>query len=125
MEKYVKLGIVLTGILVWVLMASFFQTVIRWINPDWDRMLIGQQFTFSDLLGLMTGLGVLLTLWYHRTINKLSMEVAVELQKVTWPKWTETRVTTIVVIVVTLIISFILAFFDLIWGHVTNWMYRL
>jgi len=125
MEKYVKLGIILTGILVWILMASFYQTVIGWINPDWDRMLIGQQFTFSDLLGLLTGLAVLLTLLYHRTVNKLGMEVAVELQKVTWPKWAETRVTTIVVIIVTLVISFILAFFDLIWGHFTSWMYRL
>jgi len=125
MEKYVKLGIVITGVLAWVLMAAFFQTIIGWINPDWDRMLIGQQFTLSDLLGLITGLGVFMGLWYHRTVNKLGIEVAVELQKVTWPKWTETRVTTIVVIVVTLVISLILAFFDLIWGHVTSWMYRL
>ena len=58
MEKYVKLGIVITGVLAWVLMAAFFQTIIGWINPDWDRMLIGQQFTLSDLLGLITGLGV-------------------------------------------------------------------
>ncbi len=125
MEKYVKLGIVITGILTWILMAAFFQTVINWINPDWDIMLIGRQFTVSDLLGLGFGLAVLLTMWYHSTVNKLGMEVAMELKKVTWPKWSETRVTTIVVIAVTLVISLILAFFDLIWGHVTSWIYRL
>jgi len=88
-------------------------------------MLIGRQFTFSDLLGLITGLVVMLTLWHHQTVNRLALEVAVELKKVTWPKWPETRMTTIVVIVVTLVISFILAFFDFIWGHVTTWIYRL
>ena len=125
MEKYVKLGIVLIGLLTWVLMAAFFQTVIAWINPDWDHALLGQQFTISDLLGLLTGLAVLLGLWYHKTVNQLALEVAVELKKVTWPKWSETRVTTVVVIVVTLVISFILAFFDFIWGHMTTWIYRL
>ena len=125
MEKYVKLGIVITGILTWILMAAFFQTVINWINPDWDIMLIGRQFTVSDLLGLGFGLAVLLTLWYHGTVNKLGMEVAMELKKVTWPKWSETRVTTVVVIAVTLVVSLILAFFDLIWGHVSSWIYKL
>ena len=125
MEKYVKLGIVFTGLLTWILMAAFFQTVFNWINPDWDIMLIGRQFTVSDLLGLGFGLTVLFVLWYNGAVNKLGMEVAMELKKVTWPKWSETRVTTIVVIAVTLVVSLVLAFFDLIWGHVTSWIYRL
>ncbi len=125
MERYVKLSIVIFAILVWVVMAAFYQTTIAWINPDWDKMLLGRQFTVSDLLGLLTGVGVMLWLWFDTRVNQFGLEVAAELKKVTWPSWSETKTTTIVVIVVTLVVSLLLAFFDLIWGSVTSWIYRL
>ena len=43
-------------------------------------------------------------------------EVVVELRKVSWPTWKETRQSTIVVIVCVLVVSLILGAFDFVWA---------
>ena len=52
-------------------------------------------------------------------------EVAVELRKVTWPTWKETRQATIVVVIVVAIIASILGFFDLIWAKLIKFLLTL
>lgn len=113
------------GILVWVLVAAFFGTVIDWINPNLNRPLLGVRFAVSDLLGLLVGVGSVLYLWFSEPINKFGLEVASELRNVTWPTWPETRVSTIVVIVTTVVVSAILGLFDAVIGALTSVIYRL
>jgi preprotein translocase subunit SecE len=69
--------------------------------------------------------GVTLVLWFNRQVNRLGLEIASELRNVTWPSWPETRVSTIVVIVTTVVVALILGLFDAIIGAVTSALYRL
>ncbi len=125
MEKYVRLSYVVIGLLVWVMLAAFLSSVLGWISPNIDKPLLGAKFAISDLLGLFAGVGAAVFLWFSAEVNKFGMEVAGELRSVTWPTWPETRVSTIVVVVTTVVVSLILGLFDAVIGALTSVIYRL
>ena len=113
------------GILVWVTLSAAFANLFQLVRPDWDRPLLGPQFSISNLIAIFFGAGLAVFLWFNKEINRLGLEIASELRNVTWPTWPETRVSTIVVVVTTLVVSLILGLFDAIWGAVTTVIYRL
>lgn len=125
MEKYVRISFVIGGILVWVTLASFFGAMFQIINPNWDRFLLGARFSVSDLLGLLGGAATSIALISNERANRLGLEVVNELRNVTWPTWPETRISTIVVVVTTIVVSVILGLFDALWGMVTGAIYRI
>lgn len=125
MEKYVRISFVIVGLLVWVTVAAFFKFVFQTLSPNWDRFIIGAQFTVSDALGLVAGICVAAVLWFHPRVNELGLEVANELRNVTWPTWPETRLSTIVVIVTTIVVALILGLFDAIWGFLSGAIYKI
>ena len=51
-------------------------------------------------------------------------EVVIELRKVTWPTFKETRQATMVVILVVAIVSLILGGFDFIWANAIKWLLK-
>lgn len=125
MEKYVRIGFVLTGLLTWMSIAAIVSAVFQFVNPNLDLLLLGAQFTISDLIGLATGITVASVLWFNERVNQIGLEIASELRNVTWPTWPETRVSTIVVVITTIIVSIILGLFDALWGAVTGAIYKL
>ncbi len=125
MEKYVRISFVIAGLLVWITLAALFGALFQLINPNWDRLLLGARFTVSDLLGLIGGAAVAVTLILHERVNRLGLEVANELRNVTWPTWPETRISTIVVVATTIVVSLILGLFDALWGMVTGAIYKI
>ena len=125
MEKYVRIGFMVVGLLVWALLAPAFAALFQLVNPNLDRMLIGAQFTVSDVLAIVCGVATATILWFNDTVNQLGLEVGNELRNVTWPTWPETRVSTVVVIVTTVVVSLILALMDAVWAALSQAIYRL
>lgn len=85
-----------------------------------DRQIMGQYVTLSTLLGALGA--VAFTFYLYRKPNMFSYmsEVVIELQRTTWPSMDETRRSTIVVIVFTIVLSGFLAIFDWIWKNLTD-----
>lgn len=125
MQRFVNIGIVLVAILTWVISAGLFGAIFDWISADFDRPLIGTEFTRSDLLGLICGVGTGVALKMNRAVNVWALEVANEIKKVTWPTWEETKLSTIVVIVTALIVATILALFDVLLAFVSKAVYSI
>lgn len=125
MEKYVRISFVVAGILAWVTLAAFFASVMQFINPNWDRMIVGARFTLSDLLGLIGGAATAVALLLNERANRFGLEVVSELRAVKWPTWPETRISTLVVVAMTIVVSLILGLFDAIWGAITAAIYRI
>ena len=123
LARYVNLAFVTAGLLMWIVSAEAFAAAIDWFQPTWNRPLLGADFVVSDLLGLLAGLSTSIALWRNRNIRTASLDIASELSRVTWPGWHETRNSTFVVIVVTLIVSLILGFFDYVWAWLTSQIY--
>lgn len=54
--------------------------------------------------------------------QEFATEVLIELRKVTWPSWKETRQSTMVVIVTVFVVGLILGGFDLMWAKLIKFL---
>jgi preprotein translocase subunit SecE len=90
-----------------------------------DRQVLGD-FTISDLLGYacyLAAAGAAWIAWRQPRAQEVSLEVAGELKKVTWPGLRETRAATVAVVVATFVAAAILGFFDFVWGWLSGKIY--
>jgi len=108
-----------SGLLVWTVLDKAMTAV--WALAGWiNSPLLGARFTTTTLIALaIAGTATFIT-WRHKTVNGLSREVVVELKKVSWPSWLETRASTIVVIVFSFIMAAILGVFDYVFASASD-----
>jgi preprotein translocase subunit SecE len=83
------------------------------------RPLVGE-WTWSTVIGLGACAAVAFYLYSKPRTNEVSMEIASELRKVSWPSFAETRAATIAVIVASLIAAILLGLFDVFWQFLTD-----
>ena len=83
------------------------------------RPLAGE-WTWCSVIGLGLTAAVALYLWMHQKTHDVSLEIATELRKVSWPSMAETRAATIAVIVASLIAAVLLGLFDVAWRFLTD-----
>ena len=72
-----------------------------WANFGWadPEIVEGLGWKVSTLVGVLLAVGTVAGAYAHPRTRQLSMEVASELMKVTWPTWAETRVSAVAVVV--------------------------
>ncbi|MBI5066789.1 MAG: preprotein translocase subunit SecE [Deltaproteobacteria bacterium] len=82
--------------------------------------------TWSDLVkyaSYAVAAGAALVVWRNPRAQTVSLEVAGELKKVTWPSLRETRAATVAVVVATFVAAIILGLFDFIWARLSTLIY--
>ena len=121
--RYVNLAFVAAGLLMWRIFGEFFTWSFTIVGSGMNRQLIGHNFRIADLLGLATAIGLTFYIRRHEQFSTFTMEAGNELAKVTWPTWSETRLSTFVVIVTTFIIALILGGFDYLWAALSSLVY--
>jgi len=89
------------------------------VTQPLTRPLAGE-WTWSTVIGLGLAAGVAIYLWMTPKTHDVSMEIAVELRKVSWPSLAETRAATIAVIVASIIAALLLGMFDVFWQFLTD-----
>jgi preprotein translocase subunit SecE len=90
-----------------------------------DRQVLGD-LTLSDLAGYacyVLAFGAAWVTWRRPRAQEVSLEVAGELKKVTWPGLRETRAATVAVVVATFVAAVILGLFDFVWGWLSGKIY--
>ena len=121
-SKWVNLVFAGIAILAFVI----FDKAAKWLwvelKPTVDYAILGSYITLTTFIGLV--LALLLTVILYRAPGVFSYlsEVVAELKKVTWPTLDETKRSTVIVIVFTLLLSAYLAVADWIWQHVTQFL---
>jgi preprotein translocase subunit SecE len=88
-----------------------------------DFPVLDEDWTLSTIVGFAVAAVAAVVVWRIPRTQTVSLEVALELRRVTWPTIRETRAATIAVIVATLVASVILGAFDLFWGWLSGWAY--
>ncbi len=83
------------------------------------RPLAGE-WTWCTVIGLGVAAAAALWLWLTPKTHDVSLEIASELKKVSWPGIPETRAATIAVIVASLIAAVLLGLFDVFWQFLTD-----
>ncbi len=123
--RMVNMAFMTAALLMWIVSAKFFAGTFDMLRPEWDLSLIGNEFRLSNLLGIGIGVFGGIYLWRHEKLFRLANEVAGELSKVTWPGVEETRISTVVTIVTTIIVALCLWAFDVLFSALTKLFYQL
>jgi preprotein translocase subunit SecE len=113
---YVVLAIAAGLFLEHVFLATFgnFSPTQPLTRPLWS------EWTWCSIIGLGLAGATALYLWVNPKTQEVSMEIAGELRKVSWPSFAETRAATIAVIVASMIAAVLLGLFDVLWQFVTD-----
>jgi preprotein translocase subunit SecE len=91
----------------------------RWSDPA----VFGDDWTLTTLLGFAVAAVAGVTAWRMPKTQTVSLEIAGELRKVTWPTMRETRAATAAVLIATFIAAIILGVFDYIWAALSSRIY--
>ncbi len=124
----VSRGVTLTYIGTFILGVVIFDKAFEWIWHSFDAL---QQQVFFGIFPITSLLAVaataVLIYWMktHPEIDPFIHETVVELRKVTWPGWDDTRTSTIEVTVFTVILGFFLWGADQVWRPVTDYILTL
>lgn len=118
-SRYINLGFALAGLVLWLVLTKTAAAVMAAI-PVADMALVGEQFTLSVAVGLVLAIGAVVYMFTRQDIREWSSEVAIELSKVTWPTWDETRKNTLIVISFSVILAIVLSGMDFFWKWVTD-----
>lgn len=96
------------GLIVAVFFANLFDQIAVRIGVGNGKLLEGLDWKYSHLVALAATIGLAAYLWTNPRTKSVSLEVAGELMKVTWPSFEETRVSTLAVVVASLVASILL-----------------
>jgi preprotein translocase subunit SecE len=87
-----------------------------------DFAVVGD-WSLSTVLGFALAAATALVVWRIPRTQTVSLEVALELQRVTWPSIRETKAATVAVIVASAVASVILGVFDMVWSWLSAKIY--
>jgi preprotein translocase subunit SecE len=88
-----------------------------------DVAVLGEDWTLTTVLGYAVAVVVAFVAWRSQATRGYAMQVAQELERVTWPSWRETRASTVAVVAFTFVASVLLGVFDLLWSRLTSLVY--
>ena len=88
-----------------------------------DTALLGDDWTITTVLGYGIAAVLAVLAWRSPKVNAVSMQVAQELELVSWPNLRETRASTVAVVVFTFVAAFTLGIFDLVWSRLSALVY--
>ncbi len=113
-KRLVVIFYLLSGVVVALFLSNVLSMIWAQFGFPDPEMIEGLQWKVTSILSVVLAVGIGLGCYFHPKIHQLSMEVASELMKVTWPSWAETRVSTIAVVVASLAAAVILFGIDTI-----------
>jgi preprotein translocase subunit SecE len=94
-------------------------TYARWNDPA----VFGEDWSLTTVLGFIVAAVAAVVAWRVPRTQIVSLEVASELKKVTWPTMRETRAATVAVVIATFTAAIILGLFDYVWAKISSLIY--
>jgi preprotein translocase subunit SecE len=88
-----------------------------------DATVLVEGWTVSTAIGFVVAAALAVVIWRIPRTQTVSLEIALELKRVTWPSLRETRASTVAVVVASFIAAIVLGIFDFIWGRLSALVY--
>jgi preprotein translocase subunit SecE len=125
-KRIVGVFYVAAAVLVGVFLTRILSAVLNGAGINDPRIDLGfvELGNVSSLLGYGVAVLAAVLVWRMPRAQQVSVDVVLELRRVTWPSWRETRAATIAVIVASFIAAVILGLFDAGWARLAAWVYR-
>lgn len=119
--SYLVFGLILT-----LFLGRMMELLFARIGVGNGEILAGAGIKLADLIGFAISAGLAAYAWTNARTKALSLEVATELMRVTWPSWEDVRVSTIAVVVASLVAAVILFGMDtLSYKLMVEWLPKL
>ncbi len=120
-KRIVAIFYVLAAIAMGVFLEKVISLVFTYVRVN-DFAVFGD-WTLSTILGFAIAGVAAIVVWRIPRTQTVSLEVALELRRVTWPSVRETRAATVAVIVASAIAAVILGVFDMVWSWLSSKIY--
>jgi preprotein translocase subunit SecE len=122
-KRLVIIFYLVSGVILALFMEHLLSTIWAQFGLPDPEFIEGLQWRATTLLGVILSVVTVIVCYLHPRIHRLSLEVASELMKVTWPSWAETRVSTVAVVVASLVAAIILFAIDsLAYKIMVSWL---
>ena len=116
--SYLVFGLILT-----LFLGRLVELLMGQVNITNSEIVVGTGIKLADVLGFVLTAGGAVYAWTNPKVKQLSLEVATELMRVTWPSWEDVRVSTIAVVVASLVAAVILFGMDtLSYNLMVKWL---
>ncbi len=116
-KRIVAIFYVLAAIAVGIFLEKVLALVFSYARVN-DFAIFGD-WSLSTAVGYAIAAVAAIVVWRIPKTQTVSLEIALELRRVTWPSLRETRAATIAVVVASVIASLILFAFDQLWGRLS------
>jgi preprotein translocase subunit SecE len=120
-KRIVAIAYVVAALAVGVFLEKVIELVLSYARVN-DFAVVGD-WSLSTVLGFGLAAVAAVIIWRIPRTQTVSLEVALELQRVTWPSMRETRAATMAVIVASAIAAVILGVFDMVWSWLSAMIY--
>jgi preprotein translocase subunit SecE len=120
-KRIVAIAYVVAALALGVFLENVIGLVLSYSRVN-DFAVMGD-WSLSTVLGFGVAAVAAIVVWRIPRTQTVSLEVALELQRVTWPSVRETRAATLAVIVASAIASVILGVFDMVWSWLSAKIY--
>ncbi len=120
-RRIVAIAYVFAAIAIGVFLEKVFALVFGYVRVNDFDVVAG--WSLSTVLGYVLAAIVAVVVWRIPKTQQVSLEVALELRRTTWPTLRETRAATIAVIVASVISALVLGAFDMVWSWLSARIY--
>jgi preprotein translocase subunit SecE len=120
-KRIVAIAYVLAALATGIFLEKVFALVFAYVRVN-DFGIFGD-WSLSTVLGFALAAIAALVVWRIPKTQTVSLEVALELRRVTWPSLRETRAATVAVIVASAVSAVILGLFDFVWSWLSSHLY--
>ena len=120
-KRIVAIAYVVAALALGVFLEKVIELVLSYARVN-DFAVFGD-WSLSTVLGFGLAAAAAVVVWRIPRTQTVSLEVALELQRVTWPSLRETRAATVAVIVASAVAAAILGVFDMVWSWLSAKIY--
>ena len=120
-KRLVAIAYVLAALAIGVFLEKVLALVFAYVRVN-DFEIVGG-WSLSTVLGFALAAIVAIVVWRIPKTQTVSLEVALELRRVTWPSLRETRAATVAVIAASAIAAVVLGLFDFVWSWLSSHVY--
>jgi len=108
-----------------IVLGFFLERVLQkaFASLRWNDAAVLGDYTVTTLVGFGAAVVTAVVTWQAERTRTLSLQVAEELRRVTWPSVRETRAATVAVILASAIAAAILGVFDFVWSWLSRSIY--
>lgn len=119
-SKWVNLIFASIAVMAFVVCDKTLKLLVANFDVLSDTSILGRYITLTTLIAVALAVAITFALYRKPGVIVYISEVVAELRKVTWPSIDETKRSTLIVIVFTILLSGYLAIFDQIWKYLTG-----